>query len=69
MRIRYDEGADAAYIYLVEIAPGGVATTYPLVPFEAGAMINLDYDAEGRLLGIEVMDARSVLPVELLNPC
>jgi len=30
-------------------------------------MINLDFDADGRLLGIEVLDASKKLAQELLN--
>jgi len=30
-------------------------------------MVNLDVDAEGRLLGIEVLDARRLLPTALLD--
>ena len=29
-------------------------------------MINLDFDADGRLIGIEVLDASKFLPLELL---
>ena len=67
MNVKYDVSTDAAYIQLVEeIAPGGVAKTYPCDPIEAG-MINLDFDHEGRLLGIEVLGASKVLPARLLQ--
>ena len=67
MHIEYDKKADAAYIYLVDIPPGGVKTTYPCDPKEINGMINLDFDEEGRLLGIEVMDASKKLPKEALT--
>lgn len=68
MRLTYDPEADAAYIYLAdEIAAGGVARTYPCDPTEVGGMVNLDFDAEGRLIGIEVMDASRMLPSEALR--
>ena len=68
MRITYDERVDAAYLYLKnEIPPGGVARTYPCDPVEVRGMINLDFDADGFLLGIEVMDASKTLPPELLS--
>jgi uncharacterized protein YuzE len=68
MRITYDPKADAAYIYVVdEIQPGGVARTYPCDPREVNGQINLDFDSEGRLLGIEVLDARRKLPEHLLR--
>lgn len=66
MNVKYDSQADAAYIQLVhEISAGGVARTYPCDPNEAG-MINLDFDHEGRLVGIEVLGASQLLPPELL---
>lgn len=67
MRIEYDSEADAAYIQLVDdISPGGVHRTVGCDPSEVGGMINLDFDAVGRLLGIEVLDASKMLPAELL---
>ena len=67
MNITYDPEADAAYIYLVPIEPGGVARTYSCDPAIVGGMINLDFDAEGRLLGIEVLDASEKLPASVLK--
>jgi uncharacterized protein YuzE len=67
MRVEYDEEVDAAYIYLAEIEPGGVATTVPGWPDTEAFMVNLDFDREGRLLGIEVMDASSKLPTEFFS--
>jgi uncharacterized protein YuzE len=66
LRIRLDEDADAAYIYLAdEIAPGGVARTVTLD--HADAMINIDFDADGRALGVEILAAQSVLPADILS--
>lgn len=68
MRVTYDADADAAYIYLVDqIGAGGVERTVPVDPSEAGGMINLDFDVSGYLVGIEVLDASSFLPPELLG--
>lgn len=68
MRIAYDLDADAAYIYVVdEIGVGGVDRTVPVDPAEVGGMINLDFDVDGHLLGIEILDASSFLPPELLR--
>ena len=68
MRFTYDRDADVAYLYIAgEIAPGGVAKTYGCDPGDAGGMINLDFDAGGRLVGIEVLDASVLLPVELIE--
>src|SRR5260370_38757574 len=68
MRLTYDASVDAAYIYFVDhIADGAVSETYPCEPRGGKGDINLDFDASGRLLGIEVLGARSVLPAEALN--
>ena len=68
MKVTYDPSSDAAYIYLVdEIAVGGVARTYPCDPREVSGQINLDFDADGRLLGIEVLDASKKLSEALLQ--
>ena len=66
-RVEYDPEANAAYIYLTdEIPAGGVARCVPLDPIEVGGMVNLDLDADGRILGIEVLDARGKLVPGLL---
>lgn len=67
MRVTYDATVDAAYIYLAaDIPAGGVARTVPVDPSEIDGMINLDLDAEGRLVGIEILDASRVLNPQLL---
>ena len=68
MRITYDRAADAAYIYLVEdISPGSVKATYPIEDVKRVGQINLDFNVEGILVGIEVLDASKKLPGELLK--
>jgi len=67
MRVTYDADVDAAYIYFVgEIPAGGVARTVPVDPREIDGMINLDFDVEGRLVGLEVLDASRFLSPQLL---
>ncbi len=68
MKITYDPSADAAYIYLTPaVDQGQVDRTYACDPVEVGGQINLDFDALGRLLGIEVLDASRKLPELLLK--
>jgi uncharacterized protein YuzE len=68
MRVTYDAAIDAAYIYFVDsIAAGGVAMTYSCDPSRVKGMINLDFDSEGRLLGLEVLDASHYLSQSLLQ--
>lgn len=52
-RITYDQEADAAYIYFAPIAPGQVAETFTLTD-----VLNLDVDETGKVLGLEILDAK-----------
>jgi uncharacterized protein YuzE len=68
MRVEYDHEADAAYLCLV--APEGateVARTVPVDPSEIDGEINLDFDRDGRLVGIEIQDASRFLDAKLLR--
>ena len=64
----FDSEADAAYIELGDspIGPGEVETTVNSILTPGGSEIGLDFDADGRLLGIEVLNAAGVLPRSLL---
>jgi uncharacterized protein YuzE len=67
LRVTYDEEAVAAYIYVSPDGEGAqVAGMYPCDPTDVDGMINLDFDAAGRLVGVEVLDARAKLVQELL---
>jgi uncharacterized protein YuzE len=57
----YDSEVGAAYLYLQEIDKGGVAETLDFGEWG----INLDFDAAGRLVGIEFEDA-AVAPAAML---
>lgn len=68
MRITYDHTVDAAYIAFVdEIADGAVTQQLHSLatPGELGE-VTLDFDENGRLLGVEVLGATNVLPTEVL---
>jgi uncharacterized protein YuzE len=68
MRVTYDPSVDAVYIYLVDdILPGEVFRTYPCDPKKVNGEINLDFDSDGRLLGIEILDASRKLPQTCLR--
>lgn len=62
MRVRFDPEANAAYIYLRAIGRGEAVRTVPV----EDSTIMLDFDADDRLIGVEVLDARERLPVEVL---
>jgi uncharacterized protein YuzE len=60
----YDSGADAAYIYLVH--PISAARSAKVVPFApACGMFNRDLNADGQVVGLEILGARTRLPPSL----
>ena len=63
LRMRFDRVADAAYIYLCDIEPGGVAKTIVCDDLP----VNLDVDQQGKLVGIEILSAASTLPAEIIE--
>jgi len=69
MKITYDNTIDAAYIYIVDVIPNNsINKTYICNQLEIdGHMINLDFNKEGRLVGIEILDASKCLPTEILE--
>ena len=68
MRVTYDKSTDVAYIYMTsDIGAGGVAKTYCCDPLEVNGQINLDFDHDGRLVGIEVLGASKRLPLAILE--
>ena len=62
MKITFDKEADAAYIYFKEISEGEVKTTISL-----NDSVNIDLDAEGKTLGIEILNASKNLPQSALK--
>ena len=68
VRVTYDKTVDAAYVYLTDRqVRARSAHMYPCDPVEVGGMINLDFDGQRRLIGIEVLAASSKLPEYLLK--
>jgi uncharacterized protein YuzE len=68
MKVTYDRSVDAAYIYLAEnIGDGCVKKTYACDPEEVGGIINIDFDEDGRILGVEVLGASHHLPKKMLK--
>ena len=57
MNVTYDKYTDAAYVYLLDkITAGAVART-----IELKKDITLDFDKDGKLLGIEVLHASKIM--------
>jgi uncharacterized protein YuzE len=62
MQIQYDKDVDAAYIYLeYPIKPGEVKKTVKVKDD-----INMDFDDNGRLLGVEILNASKHLNKKLI---
>jgi uncharacterized protein YuzE len=70
MHATFSPGIDMAYVYLTDASETrAVHHTEPLIvdlPRGPRRLINLDFDAAGRLLGIEVEGAKHTLPASLL---
>ena len=67
MKLRYDKSVDAAYLYIAEEGSAvGPVSTIECDPKEAGGMINLDFDSQNMLLGIELIPASKFLSPSLL---
>jgi uncharacterized protein YuzE len=58
MQMRYDPNADAAYL---DLSKTKIEESEEVLPG-----VILDFDKEGRIVGIEVLDASRQLPEELI---
>ena len=65
LRMTYDPGADAAYIYITDpIGRGEAVQGAVLDHFFDSASVNVDLDNDNRLLGIELLGVSRLLPPE-----
>lgn len=62
MKLTYDKESDGAYFYLKEISEGEVKQTISL-----NDSINIDLDSEGKILGIEILNASENLPLNEID--
>lgn len=64
MNFTYDKSSNAAYLQLIEVEDdaGIVAETVPLTED-----IIVDYDSDGRIFGIEFLNASTHLPDAILS--
>ena len=67
MRVTLDKSVDIAIIHLADTQPGGVAETCECDTEASAAVIHMDFDKDGRLIGIEVNPASKGLPAALLD--
>ncbi len=61
MKIYYDDQVDAAYLRLSEETPTGVV--------EVSEGVNLDLTKEGKIVGIEILNASKNFPLQSLFTC
>lgn len=68
MKITYDAEADAAYISVVEkVGAGEAVQQVSFIDTPNGeSQLNVDFDAAGQLLGVEVLVASRALRSEIL---
>lgn len=59
MIVRYDDEADALYVYFRAIEPGGVKRTRMLDDRR-----NIDYDADGQPVGVEFLCVREGISLD-----
>ena len=68
MKFTFDSSVDAAYIRLAKDDDAvQFSFTYSCDPAEVSGDINLDFDINGRLIGIEILQATKKLPLSLLK--
>jgi uncharacterized protein YuzE len=67
MRVELDEEAGDAYIYLTKIGPSEAKHSCPVECAEVRGEIILDLNAQGQLIGIEVLGARSAPTSDVLD--
>lgn len=68
LNFTYDKEVDAAYLYLsVDNEIKVVETILCEMPEESQGSINIDFDSEGRVIGIEFLNASEILKDDLLK--
>ncbi len=61
VRIELDVEVDAAYLYLTDSEAAGAAVEQVVVDRAGRGDVVLDFDADGRLLGVEIIGASQLL--------
>jgi uncharacterized protein YuzE len=68
IEISYDAEADAAYLYVQARGPSREVASTRLCQIELeSAAINVDFDGNGRIAGIELLGASRLLPQALID--
>jgi len=66
-RFTHDPDSDCAYLYVAPSIADGEAVEQVVVEREGRGDIVLDFDSEGRLLGVEIVGALALLTAETLE--
>ena len=68
LKITYDKKADAAYIYFSTEKVGHLLTeSFAIENFLDFGTINIDFDQNQKLYGLEILNASKYLPADLLS--
>lgn len=67
MRVTFDAEDNVGYIHLVDDISPGRSTQQVVVEDAHGSAVVLDFDTDGRLVGIELLSARRQLHPDLLG--
>lgn len=67
MRVTYDSEANAAYLEVMTEVADGSAVENLVIERPGKGDIVLDFDADGRLLGVEVIGAAELLDRKVLD--
>ena len=67
--VSFDAEANATYIRLADEPSSGWrhGKTVPILVDESNGMVNIDLDDDGRITGIEILPARSLLSAKILH--
>lgn len=66
MRVTFDGETDVGYIQFADELGPGLASGRVVAEDAHGSSVVLDFDADGRLLGVELLSARRQLHPDLL---
>ena len=67
MKITYDKSIDAIYIYMIQETITEEKNSGIVDKTKGNWPIHLDFSKEGKLLGIEIMDASKTIDIESLK--
>lgn len=69
MRMHYDQTANSAFLQLSDQAVNRERSrTVALDPWVVDGLVNLYFDDQGRIVGVEFCEASELLPPETLPP-